>query len=118
MIMEKIYEAFAEYFKDFDLHLPDPLPPKGQIDDKGWKVRYVLQHDEAGQPWVEFVAFHRMTNSRHVRILSSGETLDLPAFESDYGYDPKVPGAEEAARQRMIEHNAKVTEELKKVGLA
>ncbi len=118
MLMEKIYAAFAEYFKNWDLHLPDPLPPKGRIVDKGWTVRYVLQHDEAGQPWVEFLAFNRMTNSSHVRILSSGEVIDLPSLETDYGYDPDVPGAEEAARQRMLQHNAEVEEELKKVGLA
>ncbi len=115
--MEKIYEAFAEYFKNWSLHLPDPLPPKGQVEGMGWTVRFVLLKDEAGQPCVEFLAFHRMTNDRHKRILISGEVIDLPTTDSDYGYDPNVPGDQEAAREKMQERNAKIIEEMKKVGL-
>lgn len=115
--MKTLIEAFERQFASFDLHLPDPLPARGELRERGWTIRYVVLADEHGQPCLEYVADHRMTNSRHVRILSSGEMQDLPSFESDFGFDPSVPGAREQAEANMRAHNAAVLADLKSKGL-
>ncbi len=115
--MEKISETFARSFEYWDIHLPDPLPQKGTITEGGWTIDYVVLNDENGQPCLEYLASHRMTNTRHVRILSDGEEVNLPTLEDDYGYDPDVPGDREAAKARMRAHNQAVIEDLKAKGL-
>lgn len=40
--MSAISDSFKEYFKGFDLEIPDPIPVKGKIQKGGWNVTYVL----------------------------------------------------------------------------
>jgi hypothetical protein len=115
--VDEIRQSFARYFQAFGLELPDPLPPRGYVGGKGWSVRYAVLPDENGQPCLEFVANHRMTNSRHERILSTGEVIGFPGFEHDYSYNPSVPGDKEAAEARMKAHNDAVAEDLRSKGL-
>ncbi len=115
--MEKIREAFAKYFRDFDLQLPEAVPAKGTIEKAGWQVRFILDKDEQGQDRLEFYASHRMTNARHERILSNGELESLDAEQDMFSFDPKKPGDREAAEARMKEHNEKVLKELTEKGL-
>lgn len=115
--MDKIRESFARYFESFDIQLPDPVPARGQIRQAGWSIQYVILPDEQGQPCLEFLASNRFTNSRHERILSSGQMLSLPSLEDDYSYDPDVPGDREAAGARLSAHNQAVMEDLKSKGL-
>ena len=58
-----------------------------------------------------------MTNDRHVRIRADGHEDELDAIYESYGYDSKVPGAEEAAREEYLRHNRIVAEQLLEAGL-
>ncbi len=115
--MDKIRESFARYFEPFGIQLPAAAPAQGQLSQGGWSIRYAILQDGRGQPFLEFVAFNRFTNPRHIRILSSGEVVSLPEIQEEFSFDPKVPGDREAAQARMIEHNKAVMEDLKKKGL-
>lgn len=115
--MDKMQETFAGRFKPWGIELPDPVPERGEIAQGGWIIKYILVPDEQGQPCLEFVANHRMTNQRHERILSSGERVSLPEFQEGYGYDPNIPGDREAAEARMRAHNQALMEDLISKGL-
>ena len=115
--MDKIRESFAAYFENFGIQLPDPVPARGYILEQDWSITYVVLPDEQGQPSLEFVAENRFTNPRHIRILSSGETIPLDAIRDSFTYDPDVPGDREAAEARMIAHNEAVMADLEEKGL-
>lgn len=115
--MDTIRESFKKYFEAFGIQLPDPMPAQGQLCQGGWTIRYIMLSDEQGQPYLEFIAHNRFTNSRHERILNSGERISLPSIEEGISYDPKVPGDREAAEARMRAHNNAVMNDLKKKGL-
>jgi hypothetical protein len=115
--MNKIRESFQEYFKAFGLQLPDPVPDHGHLREAGWSITYVITPDDHAQPCLEFVANNRFTNSRHVRILNSGEMIPLPSLQDDFSFDPNVPGDREAAEARMNAHNEAVIADLKSKGL-
>lgn len=81
---------FAGYFANWSIRLPEgavQLEEPGVIQQDGWTIRYVFDNDAEGS-YLEFYATHRMTNDRRVRIYSSGETKDLEALETMYGYNP------------------------------
>jgi hypothetical protein len=61
--------------------------------------------------------FHRMTNDRHLRIWADGHAERLDAIYEAYGYDPKVPGAEYAAREKYLRRNRRIAEQLRTRGL-
>ena len=63
--------------------------------------------------YLDFYAYHNMTNDSHVRVYENGETLKLPTLASGYGYRP---GGEEEAKKRFDEHNAAVTKSLLEKG--
>lgn len=114
-----IEHVFAEYFANWDIHLPDgavQLEDAGIIQQAAWTIRYVFEHD-AGGPYLEFYATHRMTNDRRVRIYSSGETRGLEALQTMYSYDPKIPGAQERAARENRKRNTRITKELEAHGL-
>jgi ribonuclease HII len=52
-----------------------------------------------------------------VRIYGSGETKDLEALETMYGYDPKIPGDDARAAHENRRRNTRVTKELEAHGL-
>jgi hypothetical protein len=51
----KIKEAFAAYFKDFDISLPDVVPSSGLIKQAGWNIRYIAGRG-AGRRYLELYA--------------------------------------------------------------
>lgn len=75
--MDKIHEAFNKYFEAFGITLPEKLPEKGDIRQKGWAITYHLNQDDDCNAYLDFFADHRMTNPRHIRILHTGETKAL-----------------------------------------
>lgn len=110
---------FAGYFENWGIRLPEgavQLEEPGVIQQDGWTIRYVFASDAEGS-YLEFYATHRMTNDRRVRIYSSGETKDLEALETMYGYDPKIPGDQERAARENRRRNTRVTKELEAHGL-
>ena len=117
---ERIAEAFDRRFATFDIHL-DPADVKvgerGSIRARGWLIMWRVVPDDAGSPSLEFYATHRMTDDEHVRIWADGHVEQLDAIYPFYGFDPKVPGSEEAAKEKYLTHNRKVAEELRASGL-
>jgi ribonuclease HII len=114
-----IEARFAEYFANWTIHLPEgavQLEEPGLIQQDGWVIRYVFGND-AGGSYLEFYATHRMTNDRRARIYGSGETSDLEALETMYGYDPKIPGDRDRAQRENRRRNTRVTKELEAHGL-
>jgi hypothetical protein len=116
-IMSSISEGFQEYFEDFDLTLPEPIPAKGKLQTGGWNIAFVLGKDDGGNPCLDFFAEHRMTTPSHVRILHDGSIESLASYQMSYSHDPDVEGDEDRAIQEMEAHNDRVSEILKAKGL-
>lgn len=112
-------EAFARTFSHWGITLPDGAVERAQpgtMRHAGWTIRYVFDADEGGS-YLEYYAVHRMTSDTRRRIYGSGEIVELDAIWEAYAWDAKEPGDEERARRAYREHNARVAEELKRLGL-
>jgi len=113
--MKLIKKYFEEYFSHWKIELPAKTFTErlnGYIHDcSGWLIQYCFGR-ENGLEYMDFYAYHNMTNDRHIRIYENGEAKDLPAYWSGYGYNSKDPHSEERAKKDMKEHNREVTEVL------
>jgi hypothetical protein len=110
---------FARYFGDRGIRLPEGAVERevpGLIQQDGWTIRYVFGSDAEGS-YLEFYATHPTISDTRVRIYGSGETKDLEALDSMYGYDPKIPGDLERAARESRERNTRIAEELETLGL-
>jgi hypothetical protein len=117
---DRIAETFNRHFADFDIRIEADdvvFGRRGEIRAQGWRITFRIDTDDAGAPSLEFYATHRMTSDRHMRIWGDGHEDELDAIYESYGYDSKVPGAEEAAREEYLRHNRMVTEQLVEAGL-
>lgn len=104
-----ISRLFAEYFANWDIHLPpgaEAAMGRGLIRKAGWNIRY--RFDTDGGRYLEFYAVHRMTDDRRLRIYESGRTEDMPAIHSFMVVDKE-------AEYRA--HNESVARELRELGL-
>ena len=111
--MEKIREAFKTYFDEFELELPQKIEKKGTVAEHGWTITYVLTSDEQGQTCLDFLAQHRMTNMRHVRIYQNGEIKELESIQESYGYNHEIEGDQARAEREFQEHNERVAKILR-----
>jgi hypothetical protein len=114
-----VEERFAAYFGDRGIRLPEravELEVPGFIQQDGWTIRYVFGSDAEGS-YLEFYATHPTISDTRVRIYGSGETKELEALESMYGYDAKIPGDRERAARESRERNSRIAEELEALGL-
>ena len=111
--MNLIKRYFEEYFSQWKIGLPDKTFNErlsGYTHDcSGWLIQYCFGI-ENGIEYMDFYAYHNMTNDRHIRIYENGETKDLPAYWSGYGYSANDPYGEEKAKKAFKEHNQEVTE--------
>ena len=116
--MNSILKAFRDYFNG-TVYIPDELEQRGRIDDihTGWFIRYRIFSDKQGEPYLDFVAYNRMTNPRHQRILATGEVMALEIFKESYVYDPKIPGDQKVKEKEYEEYNQKVSKILKEKDL-
>jgi hypothetical protein len=89
------------------------LGSRREVGKRGWWIAYGVDPDDGGLPSLEFYAVHRMTNDSHVRIWADGLAERLDAIQEAYGYDPKVPGAEDAAREKYLSHNGRIAKQLR-----
>jgi len=117
--MNKIEEAFADYFEHWGIRLPaEALQARqsGEIRSHGWAIQYQFGTNERGA-FLDFYASHRMTNDRHLRIYESGRTEELPAYFDMIVYPANATkNQREQAEREYRQHNAKVSEELKRKG--
>lgn len=111
--------AFAESFSAWGITLPEGALERrepGLIRHGGWTIRFIFGADEDGS-YLEYYATHRMTSDSRVRIYASGQSRELDAIWEAFVWDPKVPGDEDRARREYQEHNQRIGEELKELGL-
>lgn len=114
-----ISQTFAQYFANWHIRLPpgaEDLGGRGSIAKAGWTINYLVDRDENGK-YLQFYATHRMTNDRRLRIYETGRMETLDAIVEMYGYNPQVPGAEQKAKQEYFEHNQRIADELRRLGL-
>ena len=115
----RIAGAFAETFSRWGIVLPREAVEGGEpwtIQRAGWTIRCIFGTDEDGA-YLEYYATHRMTSDRRYRIYASGRIAELDAIWEMFAWDPKVPSDEARARKAYRDHNARVAEELKQLGL-
>jgi hypothetical protein len=109
----KIREAFAAYFKDFDIALPDVIPASGGlIRQAGWNIRYTF-----GQDFLELYAMHRLTNDRHLKISEDGTVETLATVSPGAMFNPEIPGDRERAEREQKDSDDRLITELKQKGL-
>jgi hypothetical protein len=116
---ERIADAFNRYFQ-FNVRLEAGDVRAGgsrEIRGRGWRIMFRVVPDDAGLPSLELYGTNRMTDDSHVRISSDGSLEHLDAIYEAYGYDAKVPGAKEAAREKYLRHNKMIAEQLRAAGL-
>jgi hypothetical protein len=113
----KIKEAFAAYFKDFDIQLPaDVRPSGGLIKQAGWNIRYTFGQD-GGRSYLELYALNRMTNDRHLRIYEDGTVQTLGIVSQGVTFNPDVPGDRERSERERRASDERLIAELKQKGL-
>jgi hypothetical protein len=115
----RIREVFERTFSRWELQLPAGAIERaeaGGIQRAGWTVRYIFGADDEGS-YLEYYATHRMTNDTRVRIYGSGRSEELDAIWEFASWDPTKPGDEERANREYREHNQRLAEELKRLGL-
>ena len=104
MILIKKY--FEEYFSHWNIELPDKTLNErlnGYTNDSsGWLIQYCFGI-ENGLEYMDFYAYHNMTNDRHIRIYENGEAKDLPVYYSGYIIDS------DGSKKAFEEHNTEVT---------
>jgi hypothetical protein len=114
-----VEERFAGYFASWGIRLPEravELEVPGLIQQDGWSIRYVFGSDTQGS-YLEFYATQRTISDSRVRIYGSGETKDLEALETTYGYDAKIPGDQERAARESRRRNIRIAKHLEALGL-
>jgi hypothetical protein len=86
------------------------------IQRAGWTIRCIFGADEEGSH-LEYYATHRMTSDSRYRIYASGRTHERDAIWEMFMWDPKKPGDQARAHKEYADHNARIAEELKLLGL-
>ncbi len=113
----KIREAFAAYFKDFDIRLPAEIQPSGGlIKQASWNIRYALGRD-AGRTYLELYAMNRMTNDRHLRIHDDGRIETLATVSQGVTFNTEIPGDRERAERERKASDEWLITDLKRKGL-
>jgi hypothetical protein len=116
--MDKLREGFKAYFNNASgVELPEPLPERGEVRAAGWTIKFVRGTDADGAPCLDFFAQNRMTNSRHVRVLASGEIVALESYRDAIVFNDETGDDWGKALQARDEHNKRVTEALEAKGL-
>ena len=117
--LEELEEEFA---RQFPSHPETRLPEenvrerrKGSLPYGSGRLFYVFG-EENGREYLEYYAYHRMGDD-HGKIYGDGEFVGLPELCSMYGYDPKVPGAQERKRAAMEREYRETLDDLVAKGL-
>jgi len=117
--VEKIADAFAEYFEKWGITLPEEEireRREGTIIQEGWTIKYLFGNDERSE-YLDFYATHRMTNDRHVRIRANGVKELLPSLMEFMVYSEDASDEEiRLAEREYQEHNTRVKDLLRNKG--
>ncbi len=121
--LKKIRKAFEEYFGN---PLDEVLSKRLRTDEVG-EIDHVINRDlwggsyrlyfENDEYYLDFYAYSNHTNSRHMRVLESGETIALENYwEFGYVVYEDDPERTEREKNEQIEKNRIVEEILKSKG--
>ena len=110
-----IRAGFKQYFNTPGVELPATIAPHGVVQEGAWHIVYLLSKSESGEPYLDFFAENRHTNSRHVRITATGEYLTLENYQDALIFPPGEDDWGKAAEERD-QQNRKVTEILQSKG--
>jgi hypothetical protein len=111
-----IRDSFATYFMDCGLAISKPIPSKGTVSGSGWDVQFVF-NDNGNLSTLEFLAYRSTEPPIRGRIHADGSAETLESFIDTFYVDPSLSETDEKGLLRMQEHNDRVTEELRAVGL-
>ncbi len=117
--MDAIEERFAADFAPWALTLPPGATEArapGLVEGSGWRIRYVFGSDDRGN-YLDYLASHRMTNARHVRLRAAGEAESLPCTHEMFAWDG-TPDGKARAEAEYRAHNSRIGEMLRAKGLA
>jgi hypothetical protein len=114
--MEHLRESFKNYFNQTGIELPQHIPAQGQLNGGGWLVKFIYLQDESGQFYLDCFAENRQTNSRHFRILSTGEIIYLENLQENLIFNQETGDDWAKARTMMDNHNQKVQKILQSKG--
>jgi hypothetical protein len=116
-----IRKSFKEYFDVPGFELPVNIEigvvRSFEYVGTGWDINYKLGK-EGDQFFLDFYACHRMTNSRHNRILENGDVISLENFwEFGFPVYKDDPEREKKEREEIYSKNQQVEEILRSKGL-
>lgn len=119
--LDIIRKSFKEYFGEPGIELPNELETGvvWSLDNagSGWDINCKLYLVD-GCYYLDFYACHRMTNSRHHRIMENGEVIELENFWEFglpvYNDDPERQKRE---RDEIYRKNKEVKDILESKGL-
>jgi hypothetical protein len=115
--LQYLRAGFRDYFATPGVELPTPVPPKGEIRAGGWVIAYVLCQDDEGNPYLDFFAENRFTNSRHARILATGDIVPLESYQEALIFEDENDDDWGRAAAAQHAHNQRVTQILQQKGL-
>jgi hypothetical protein len=114
--MEEIRKTFKDYFKNWEIELPEQLEYYGVIQKAGWHIQYILE-ERNDESVVHVSASHRMTNDRNFTIKQNGEIEYIISGQSGYSYNPDIPGDKEKQEQLFYARNRKVGATHRQMGM-
>lgn len=112
--MQLLSKVFQQHLK---LQLSQPLEQSGEIQQKGFRMKYVFTKDASGKTVLDFLIFEEDGFPPvHKRINSNGEVLDLENFQFSIMYEFPEERMQEDLKMKI--KNQKIAEALIKKGLA
>jgi hypothetical protein len=121
MELAYIRKSFKDYFNQPGIELPEHMEIGAvrSFEDagSGWDISFKLTMED-NRVFLDFYASHRMTNSRHNRILENGEVVELENFwEFGFPVYKDDPERENREREEIYLMNQKVEDILRQKGL-
>jgi hypothetical protein len=107
--MRSIEERFNRTFAHWGIALPPEDVTdrrRGKIVASGWAIWYLFGEDERGG-YLDYYAFHRMTDDRHVRLREDGPTEHLPTIAT-FRVVSQDPIEDARLKAEYLEHNRRV----------
>jgi len=118
--LKQIRDSFRNYFDEPAIELPEKielgLVKSIDLIGSGWSIKYKLDTAD-NKCFLDFYAEHRMTNSRHLRVLENGEVISLENFW-EFGYTVYDDDQERTEREKneKIQKNQEVEDVLTQKG--
>ena len=116
--MQRIKEVFASHFEHWGIELPAEeilSRSPGSLQDSGWHISYNWGRDEIGE-YLDYYAYHRMTNDSHIRIYETGATKSFPPIH-DFRVCADDPETDSQLEAEHVKKNREVARIVRLKGL-